>query len=239
MKKRSDFTFVELVILIVCLCIVGRIIGPNIFSGYSRETPARICCMGNLKMIGQALRMYANDNGGKLPNGPAKIGAGELGESDFYGRGRCGGFELLRGNQYLTDYGAYVCPVTAVCAGREGDSLSWSNEGSGSGKANLSYAYHAGMVREGSVETGTAGSAVSADLTGDAGVDSNNGFPNHVKYGNILFLDGHVKDFAGLGWFSPANAGYPDRAVGDHVVTPNTLRDHKTGEGPAAPRAVP
>ena len=238
MKKRSDFTFVELGIvafLIIVLCfILSSIDLPG-----ARERPARICCMGNLKTIGQALRMYADDNGGKLPNGPAKIGDGELGESDFYGRGRCGGFELLRGNQYLTDYGAYVCPVTAVCVGREGDSLSWSNEGSGSGKANLSYAYHAGMVREGSVETGMAGSAVSADLTGDAGVDSNNGVPNHVKYGNILFLDGHVKGFAGLGWFSPANAGYPDRAVGDHVVTPNTLRDHKTDGGPAAPRAVP
>ena len=74
------------------------------------------------------------------------------------------------------------------------------------------------------------GSGVCADLTGDAGVDSNNGNANHTRFGNILFLDGHVDGFDGLGWFSPERAGYPCHPVGSkEAIVPNTLRDPARG----------
>ena len=230
MKKRSDFTLVELAIVI--LCFVALAIAFNgcaklgVFGKKAKEN-----CKNNLNMIGKSLRMYANDYDGKFPNGPApdSTADGYYGEADFYGKGRCGGFELLRINNYLCDYAVYVCPASSVEMGKGTQSLSWSNEGSGAGKANLSYAYHAGMVDGTNTRTGLSGSAVSADLTGDAGVDSNNGKPNHKEFGNILYLDGHVRSFEGLGWFSPMNAGYPKFAVGETVVTPNTLRNPVTG----------
>ena len=229
MKRRSDFTLVELALVIVCFVALAIA-----FNGCAlqraRESAHQTNCRSNLKQIGCALSMYASANADVLPNGPAKIGDDEvLTESDFYGKGRCGGFELLRINGYLCDYAVYVCPSSSVEMGKGTQSLSWSNEGSGSGKANLSYAYQAGLIAGDSTVTGRPGSAVSADLTGDAGVDSNNGKPNHKKYGNILYLDGHVKGLIGLGWFSPENAGYPKFAVGETVVTPNTLRNPVTG----------
>ena len=192
----------------------------------------RTNCRSNLNQIGRALVMYAGDNRDWYPNGPAYAGEGTLTASDFYGNvpNRAGGFELLRVNSYLCDYAVYVCPSTSVKPGRGNDSLSWTNAGSGSGKANLSYAYKAGMIDGDSVRNGRAGSGISADLTGDAGVDSNGGKANHTKYGNILFLDGHVSSFDGLGWFSPECAGYPKYKVGSHeAMAPNTLRNPKTG----------
>jgi prepilin-type processing-associated H-X9-DG protein len=225
MKRRSNFTLIELSLVIMC---TAALLLPALQR--ARESAHRANCRGNLNQIGKALRMYANDYDGKFPNGPAKIGENEeLPAREFYGRDRCGGFEMLRINNYLCDYAVYVCPSSSVAPGNGNDSLSWSNSGSGSGKANLSYAHKAGMVDGDSTETGMSGSGICADLTGDV-ADNNGGAANHTQFGNILYLDGHVRGFAGPGWFSPANAGYPELAVGDTVMTPNTLRDPGTGE---------
>ena len=99
------------------------------------------------------------------------------------------------------------------------------------GKANLSYGYHAGMIQGDSTASGRADSAVSADLTGDTGINANAGAANHTKFGNILFLDGHERGYEGLGWFSPENAGYPKYGTSEKsaTVVPNTLRDAVTG----------
>jgi len=49
---------------------------------------------------------------------------------------------------------------------------------------NASYAYAGGLTEASSVD-----SAVASDRSG-----------NHNKYGNILFVDGHVKGYAGGSW---------------------------------------
>ena len=252
MSRKQDFTLVELVIVIACF--IGLVL---VFNGCgkseekdatdataalinrplmrARESAHRSNCRGNLNQIGKALRMYAIDFDGKYPCGPAYGGTENdvLEYKDFYtAKGRAGGFEILRVNGYLCDYDVYVCPSTAVTAGKGNESLSWSNAGSGSGKANCSYAYLPGLVDGDNARTGRAGSGICADLTGDKGVDSNGGAANHTKYGNILFLDGHVNGFEGLGWFSPDNVGLPKyRDFGSRgAMVPNTLRDPATGE---------
>ena len=243
MSGKRNFTLVELVIVIVCF--IGLVVvfnGCGNDSGDSsgsssdgalqraRESSYQSNCKGNLNQIGKSLRQYTNDNDGKYPAGPAEAGAGVLTDADFYGGGRAGGFELLRTNGYLNDYAVYICPGTSATAGKGTDSLSWSNAGSGSGKANCSYAYQPNMVDGANTNTGLAGSAICADLTGD-GVDSNGGAANHTKFGSILFLDGHVKGFAGVGWFSPENVGQPKYMEGNtqRAMIPNTLRDPVKG----------
>ena len=139
MKKRADFTLVEFAIVIVCL--VGLLVVINgceaaLLPGLqrARESAHQTNCKSNLHQIGKALRMYANDYDGKFPNGPARISDDEaIPERDFYGKGRCGGFEMLRISDYLTDYAVYVCPSSSVEMGKGTQSLSWSDEGSGSG----------------------------------------------------------------------------------------------------------
>lgn len=230
MKKRLNFTLVELAVIVSIIAVFALI-----FSGCNNskekkekeemERAHRISCRNNLRQIGIAFELYAASNDGHLPAGPAFAGK-ELTEKDFYtASGRAGGFELLRTGDFLGDYKVYVCPSSSVEEGRSGDSLSWSKAGSGSGKPNLSYAYHPGMVNGDSIATGKPGSGVCADLTGDAGVDANDGKPNHTNFGNILYLDGHVQGYDGAGWFSPENAGYPNYKVGSKAaIFPNTLR---------------
>ena len=232
MKKSRGFTLIELLVVIAIIAILAALLLPALQR--ARESANQSNCKGNLNQIGKALRMYSNDYDGVFPDGPApdSTSDGKYDVGDFYGKGRCGGFELLRINGYLVDYAVYVCPSTSVTTGNKIQSLSWSNAGAGTGnQANLSYGYHAGMSEKNQAKTGLSGSGISADLTGDTGVDANGGAANHTKFGNILFLDGHVKGFAGAGWFSPENSGYPKYAKGDEgAMAPNTLRHPRTGE---------
>jgi prepilin-type processing-associated H-X9-DG protein len=103
------------------------------------------------------------------------------------------GLEVLRANEYLADYGVYVCPSSTVSAEDETKALTYTGA-----DANLAYGYIAGYV------AGNYGSesAIGADLTGD-GV----GKANHTNYGNILFVDGSTRGFNGATWFTKANTG--------------------------------
>ena len=222
MKKSRGFTLIELLVVIAIIAILAAILLPVLQT--ARERAHRTSCTNNMKQIGTALELYSISNDGRLPAGPALVGADSVEDADFYGGGRAGGFELLRFNDNLTDYKVYVCPSSSTSEGKGTQSLSWTDAGNTGNKATASYAY-APNLNKGDGPAGKPGSGVCADLTGDSGVNSNGGAANHSKFGNILFLDGHVKGYDGLGWFSPERAGYPMYKKGDKIMIPNTLRD--------------
>jgi prepilin-type processing-associated H-X9-DG protein len=85
------------------------------------------------------------------------------------------GLELLRCNDYLSDYKMFTCPSSAVTP--------CSSPG-GLADANISYVYRGGLT-----ETDPADSAICWDKPN-----------NHKNYGNILFIDGSVKGFSGVNW---------------------------------------
>ena len=125
----------------------------------------RISCTSNLKQIGLSLYQYSNDNNGYMPD-----------------KSNAAGMEMLRANDYLTDYGVYVCTEKLKDKGKDGQKIT---------ESNFSYIYRGGLK-------------VSND-------SNNYKIPviwdkptNHENYGNVLFLDGHVKGFAGKDWMEQA-----------------------------------
>ena len=74
MFRRRAFTLVELLVVIGVIAILIAILLPVL--NRAREGGFRVQCLSNVRQIGVAFMLYANDNKGRLPKDPASIGAG-------------------------------------------------------------------------------------------------------------------------------------------------------------------
>jgi len=64
--ERKGFTLIELLVVIAIIAILAAILFP-VFSR-ARQRANMLSCLNNLKQLGVAMKMYADDNGGRLPN---------------------------------------------------------------------------------------------------------------------------------------------------------------------------
>lgn len=64
--KNKGFTLIELLVVIAIIAILAAILFP-VFS-QARQRANMVHCLNNLKQLGVAFLMYADDNGGRLPN---------------------------------------------------------------------------------------------------------------------------------------------------------------------------
>ena len=93
------------------------------------------------------------------------------------------GLDLLRSEGFLKNPRIFLCPSTGTKPAAYGEPLT---------EATVDYEYFGGHNESESIDIPLA-------------CDKPN---NHDKYGNILFLDGHVKGYAGLNWKSrPGRTG--------------------------------
>ena len=223
MKKSRGFTLIELLVVIAIIAILAGMLLPALQQ--ARERARRINCASNLKQIGTAMKLYSSSFNDKLPGGPARQGG--LSNGTLTDGNGWKGLEILRSNDFLTDYAVFICPSSTTSAGTGTTALTYGGSSAAS-DANASYGFVGGMIEGDSSVYGRADSAISADLTGAASIGSNNDNPNHTGFGNILYQGGHVTGHTGNGWFTKDTVGVPnDSAVKaqDAYMVPNRLRD--------------
>jgi prepilin-type N-terminal cleavage/methylation domain-containing protein/prepilin-type processing-associated H-X9-DG protein len=187
-KTRRGFTLIELLVVIAIIAILAAILFP-VFAR-AREKARQSSCQSNLKQIGIAWAMYAQDYDERYPRGSGYVAAATV--TSTYGEW------YITLEPYIKNTQIYNCPSSPYTNYNAGNTTDGT--------------YGVGYTRNSNLQNSTAMSSIPEPAStlclvdgrnnyfrwrcpGDATTTTNSGWSNtrHNDGFNALFLDGHVK----------------------------------------------
>ena len=177
---RGAFTLIELLVVIAIIALLASMLLPALKT--AREKARQIVCMGNLKQIGLAIFMYANDYDGWLP-GPCYSAV----DYSLWSGSRL--------NVYLIPYMEDSIDMWKCPSKPRSETYGYITNTTDYGNPETLFGYGAGQMKLSQVEQLSGGmSSIWAIEDADGWNYSvhSSGPPRHSGGRNVLYMDGHV-----------------------------------------------